>query len=149
MVIKAYPIHITSMEFLAFRPKFVPLDDALLCFFWRENWAVGRRKWGHPYLKHDSKCLAAANVHFLRALSTVFWGRQLEPQGSSTYILGGFCARVPKLEYWPSLWLCFLVHFLHTVLGTFGGSSFGLYCYFLHISTISSVGLEQKVLPPL
>jgi len=47
--------HITSMEFLAFRPKFLPLGGALLCFFWREYiWAVSVRKWGHPYSKHVS-----------------------------------------------------------------------------------------------
>lgn len=72
--------HITSMEFLALRPKFVPLDGALLCFFWREcMWAMRRRKWGHPYSKHDSQNVWQPSVFgfFLSFLSTVCWGRQL------------------------------------------------------------------------
>lgn len=59
---------------------FVPLDGALVCFFWREYiWAVSRRKWGHPYSKHDSQNVWQQSVfsHFLSPLSTVFCGRLL------------------------------------------------------------------------
>lgn len=78
--------HITSVEFLAFRPK-SSLDGALLCFFWREYiWAVSRRKWGHPYSKHDSQNVWQQSMfgHFLPPLSPVF-------EEDSQQALGLFC----------------------------------------------------------
>lgn len=71
--------HITSMEFLVFGSTFVPLDGALLCFFWRENiWAVSRRKWGHPFSKHDSlKMFGSSRCLVIFFLSYTFWARQL------------------------------------------------------------------------